>query len=47
MEGLWEVINALSIFLGRRHISTSGFDSMATEAAVFCHFLLVQPSNQY
>jgi len=34
-------------FLGRRHISTSGFAAMATETAVFALFLPVQPSNQY
>ena len=42
MEGLSEVTHALSIFLGRRHISTSGFASTATEAAVFALFLSVQ-----
>ena len=36
MEDLLEVTNALSIFLGRRHISTSGFASTATNTAVFC-----------
>ena len=34
-------------FLGRRHISTSGFASMATETAVFALFLPVQPSDRY
>jgi len=34
-------------FLGRRHISTSGFASTATETAVFALFLPVQPSDQY
>ena len=34
-------------FLGRRHISTSGFTSTATEMAVFALFLPVQPSNRY
>jgi len=34
-------------FLGRRHISTSGFVTTATEAAVFALFLPVQPSNRY
>ena len=34
-------------FLGRRHISTSGFAAMATETAVFALFLPVQPSNRY
>ena len=34
-------------FLGRRHISTSGFASTATETAVFALFLPVQPSNRY
>ena len=34
-------------FLGRRHISTSGFAAMATATAVFALFLPVQPSNQY
>jgi len=33
-------------FLGRRHISTSGFASTATETAVFALFLPVQPSNR-
>jgi len=32
-------------FLGRRHISTSGFASTATEMAVFALFWPVQPSN--
>jgi len=32
---------------GRRHISTSGFASTATETAVFALFLPVQTSNQY
>jgi len=34
-------------FLGRRHISTSGFASAATETTVFALFLPVQPSNRY
>jgi len=34
-------------FLGRRHISTSGFGSTATETAVFALFLPIQPSDQY
>jgi len=34
-------------FLGRRHISTSGFAATATEMAVFALFLPVQPSNRY
>jgi len=34
-------------FLGRRHISTSGFAATATETAVFALFLPVQPSNRY
>ena len=34
-------------FLGRCHISTSGFAAMATETAVFALFLPVQPSNRY
>jgi len=34
-------------FLGRRHISTSGFASMATETAGFALFLPVQPSDRY
>jgi len=34
-------------FFGRRHISTSGFTSTATETAVFALFLPVQPSDQY
>jgi len=34
-------------FLGRRHISTSGLGSTATETAVFALFLPVQPSDQY
>jgi len=34
-------------FWGRRHISTSGFASKATETAVFALFLTVQPSNRY
>jgi len=34
-------------FLGRRHISTSGFASMATETAVFVLFLPIQPSDWY
>ena len=47
METLLEVINALSIFLDRRHISTSGFASTAFETAVFALFLPVQPSSRY
>jgi len=47
MESLQEVINTLSFFLGRRHISTSGFASAANETAIFALFLPVQPSNQY
>jgi len=35
------------IFLGRRHISISGFASMATKTAVFALFLPVQPSDWY
>jgi len=34
-------------FLGRRHISTSGFAPTATETAVFASFLTVQPSDRY
>jgi len=34
-------------FFGRRHISTSGFGSTATETAVFALFLPVQPSDWY
>ena len=34
-------------FLGRCHISTSGFASTATETAVFALFLPIQPSNRY
>ena len=34
-------------FLGRRHISTSGFADTATDTAVFALFLPVQPSNWY
>ena len=34
-------------FLGRRHISTSGFAATATKTAVFALFLPVQPSNRY
>jgi len=34
-------------FLGRRHISTSGFASTATETTVFALFLPVQPSDRY
>jgi len=34
-------------FLGRRHISTSGFASTATETAVFALFLPIQPSSRY
>ena len=34
-------------FLGRRHISTSGFTSTATDTAVFAVFLPVQPSDRY
>ena len=34
-------------FGGRRHISTSGFASTATETAVFALFLPVQPSERY
>ena len=34
-------------FLGRRHISTSGFASTATEPAVFALFLPVQSSDRY
>jgi len=34
-------------FLGRCHISTSGFTAMETETAVFVLFLPVQPSNRY
>jgi len=33
-------------FLGRRHISTSGFASTATELAVFALFLPLLPSNR-
>jgi len=33
-------------FLGRRHISTSGFAATATETAFFALFLPVQPSNR-
>jgi len=36
-----------SSFLGRRHISTSGFAATATETAAFALFLPVQPSNRY
>jgi len=42
-----EITNALSIFLGRCHISTSDFSSTATKTAVFALFLPVQPSNWY
>ena len=35
------------IFLGRRHISTSGFAWMVTKMAVFALFLPVQLSDQY
>jgi len=34
-------------FLGRRHISTSGFASTATETAFFALILPAQPSNQH
>ena len=34
-------------FLGRLHISTSDFASMATETAVFALFLPIQPSDWY
>jgi len=34
-------------FLGRRHISTSGFAATATETTVFALFLPVQPNNHY
>jgi len=34
-------------FGGRRHISASGFASMATETAVIALFLPIQPSNRY
>ena len=34
-------------FLGRRHISTSGFAATATQTAVFALFLPIQPSNRY
>ena len=34
-------------FLGRHHISTSGFAATATETAVMALFLPVQPSNRY
>ena len=34
-------------FLGRCHISTSGFAATATETAVFALFLPVQPSDWY
>ena len=34
-------------FWGRRHISTSGFATTATETAVFALFLPVQPSSRY
>jgi len=34
-------------FLGRRHISTSGFASTATQTAVSDLFLPVHPSNMY
>ena len=34
-------------FLGRCHISTSGFTATATKTAVFALFLPVQPSNRY
>jgi len=33
--------------LDRRHISTSGFASTATETAVFALFLPIQPSDWY
>ena len=33
-------------FLGRHHISTSGFGSTATKTAVFAVFLPVQPSDR-
>jgi len=33
--------------LDRRHISTSGFASTATDTAVFALFLLVLPSDRY
>jgi len=33
--------------LDRRHISTSGFASTATQTAVFALFLPVQLSNRY
>jgi len=35
------------IFWSRRHISTSGFTSMATEIVIFALFLSVQPSDRY
>jgi len=35
------------IFGGRRHISTAGFASMATEMAIFALFLCVQLSDWY
>ena len=34
-------------FLGRRHISTSGFAATATEMVVFALFLPIQPSSWY
>ena len=36
--------NALSIFFGRRHISTSGFASTATETTVLPYFCLCSPA---
>jgi len=33
-------------FLGRRHISTSGFATIATQTAVFALFLPIQPNDQ-
>ena len=48
MEGLYTGSHQRSFdFLGRRHISTSGFASAATERAVFALFLPVQPNNRY
>ena len=45
-EGVNSKPGSKSSFLGRRHISTSGFAATATETAVFALFLPVQPSNR-
>jgi len=46
-EGVNRKSGSKSSFLGRCHISTSGFAATATETAVFALFLPVQPSNRY